>query len=233
MLRIYFRTLFVGLALACTLTQSQAQSIGQRNFDVSTVSGFNVPNQNGEGTSNGVNWKMCGTIFDIGLTDTTGGFNGFNTFNFSPPVANTDIVHVGGADFTILFERPVSSIVFYIRENGGISSIDFGIPPIVLSGGTNLNIQGTRIFPNTNGGAVRFDNVNSRSMTSIAGAADAMNLAFYVESLAPGPPIPPICPNALPVPTLSHWGMVILGLALLCLGAIFLHRRQRHFRHEL
>lgn len=175
-----------------------AQSPGQRDFDVTAVSGYFLQNQTATGTSNGISWKICGTSFaNCCGASTTGGYFGFNTANFSPPVPGEDALHIGGDDYTILFERPVSSIVFYLRENSGTSSVDFGLTPTVISGAPNLTIVGTRIYPNTIGGAVRFDNVNSRTMTGIAGDYDGMNIAFYVEALSPGPAIAPLCPSDL------------------------------------
>lgn len=34
-----------------------------------------------------------------------------------------------------------------------------------------------------------------------------------------------VCCNSSAVPTLSQWGLIILGLTLLCLGAIAIHRQ--------
>ncbi len=172
------------------------QSPGQRDFDVVSLSGFDQLDQSASGTSNGVGWKICDTFFSSCCgANINGTFDGFNTFNFAPPVAGEDVLHVGGQDLTIIFDQPVGSIVFYLREDGGIASFDFILTPIVISGGGNLNIVGTRIFPNTSGGAVRFDNVNSRTITGVHGALDGMNLAFYVESVTPGPTIPAVCPG--------------------------------------
>ncbi|MCB9235058.1 MAG: hypothetical protein H6581_25615 [Bacteroidia bacterium] len=225
----FFRltALFAAFFLLNFLTV-QAQVPGQRDFDVTNVSAYNLSNQTAEGTSNGLDWKICATAFSNCCgTSTSNGFQGFNSGNFSPPVANEDNLHIGGEDYTITFSKPVSSIVFYLRENGGTASVDFGMTPTVISGGANLNIVGTRIFPNTLGGAIRLDNVNSRTITGLAGAYDGMHVAFYVESLAPGPAIAPGCPGQQPVPTLSQWGLIILGLLILCVGAVVMWQRSR------
>jgi len=166
-----------------------AQSVGQRDFDIVSLTGGGYV-RNSDGTSNGINWIMCNVGFSGCCgANTWGSYNGFNTPGFDPPVANEDVMHVGGTDIIIRFDREVKSIVFYLREDGGNASFDFGMTPTVISGANNLNIVGTRIYPNTRGGAVRFDNVNSRSITGVHGAFQGMNLAFYVEE-ATGPVIP-------------------------------------------
>ena len=216
----YFALAFSILLVLGLTTESgvQAQVPNQRDFDVVFLSGFNLFDQSAFGTSNGVGWKICGTFFSSCCgANTNGTYNGFNTGDFAPPVAGEDMFHLGGQDFTVIFDRPVGSIVFYLRENGGIASFDFGLTPTVISGGGNLNIIGTRIFPTTSGGAVRFDNVNSRTITGVMGAFDGMNLAFYVESVAPGAIIPAVCPgDCVPVEdpdvrTQGFWKRVCKG----------------------
>ncbi len=186
---------------AATFDESStvAASPGQRDFDIFTVSEFNTPGASAAGVSNGVAWKVCETSFSGCCgANINGSYNGYNTSNFAPPVAGEDVMHVGGSDMTIVFDRPVDDVVFYMRENGGISSLDFGEPPVVISGGQNLNIVGNRIFPNTSGGTVRIENIQSRELVALSQAVDGMDLAFYVESTAPGAISPPLCPSETP-----------------------------------
>jgi hypothetical protein len=163
---------------------AQAVGDGERKFDVVAVSALDTPGANAHGSSNGVGWAICSTGFSSCCGTTVNGtFDGFNTPNFSPPMPQQDAIHVGQEDFVLLFEQPVKRVVFYLRENGGGASLDFGLPPTVLSGGSDLSITGTRIHPDTQGGAVAFDYIDARAMRHTAIVWDGMDLAFYVEAL--------------------------------------------------
>ncbi|MCI5208224.1 MAG: hypothetical protein D3910_05405, partial [Candidatus Electrothrix sp. ATG2] len=180
------------------LVQSGAFTPGQtseRDFDIIYLSGYG-PEQTAQGTSNGIGWSICSTYFSSCCgTNTTGTYDGFNTSAFDPPVGGEDILHTTPKDFSIVFDQPINSIVFYLLENGGNASLDFGLVPEVVSGGENLVITGTRIRPNTTGGAVRFSNVNANILTHTADIFDGMNLAFYVDSLAPHGDASGVCPG--------------------------------------
>ncbi|MCI5222943.1 MAG: DUF642 domain-containing protein, partial [Candidatus Electrothrix sp. AR4] len=170
-------------------------NLREYEFDIVTMSGYGTDNT-AEGTSNGVGWSICSTHFSSCCgANTTGTYNGFNSGSFDPPIANQDDLHVTQDDFSLVFDQPINSIVFYLRENGGNASLDFGLVPEVVSGAANLTIVGTRIRPNTQGGAVRFSNVNSNILSHAADICDGMNLAFYVESLAPGGYRDGVCPQ--------------------------------------
>ena len=165
-----------------------------RDFDIEEVSGYGAHGKDAYGTSTGLQWAICGAYFSNCCgANTTGTYNGFNTDDFAPPVANEDVMHIGGSDVTITFDRPIESIVFYLRENGGSASFDFAFEPIVLAGDSNLTIVGTRIYPNTLGGAILFEGIGSREITLVHGIMDGMNVAFYVTEWADGEIIPPIC----------------------------------------
>jgi hypothetical protein len=177
------------------------EALGQRDFDIVSITSFGslFNNTDATGTSNGVDWKVCPALLtNCCGASITNSYTGFSSGDFAPPVAQTDAFHIGGSDVMMVFGQPIESIVFYLREDGGTSSFDFGLAPTILSGAANLNIVGNRIFPNTLGGAVRFDNVDSRKMFLSHGDFDGMNVTWYVESTGCGPTRTPICPEDVP-----------------------------------
>jgi hypothetical protein len=158
-----------------------------------------------------VGWSLGPTQFSSCCGATINStFNGFNNANFITPVANTDNLHITQANFSLTFDQAITSIVFYIQENGGTASLDFGIAPIVLSGAGNLSITGTRISPNTVGGAIEFSGLNTTTLNHSSVVFDGMNTAFFVTGVA----------NSVPEPST----LGLLGAGLLGLG--FMRRRR-------
>ena len=111
----------------CLPASADATPILTRDFDVVSLSGIGF-NQTASGTSNGIGWVISPTHFSS-ITNITGTFTGFSTMNFVPPVAATDMIHVGGNDFMITFESFVTDVDFYLRENDGGAGLNFGIVP--------------------------------------------------------------------------------------------------------
>lgn len=192
----------IGLTASVGVNDTPASCAPARQFDVESVDNYGgqyvYGTQNARGTSNGVQWSICQAgIYPCCGASIDGTSEYFNTSDFAPPVPGADALHMGGTDVTIKFEKPIKSIVFYMRENGGDASFDFGRTPTVISGASGLTIVGRRIYPSTSGGAVRFDDVNASSMTLVHGSNDGLSIAWYVESLMPDaqstPPTDLVC----------------------------------------
>ena len=181
------------------------------SFDVTSLSALDTFGATATGTSNGVGWTLGPSHFSSCCGATINStFNGFNNANFITPVANTDNLHITQANFSLTFDQAITSIVFYIQENGGTASLDFGIAPTVLSGGANLSITGTRISPNTVGGAIEYSGLNTTTLNHGSVVFDGMNMAFFVTGVA----------SIVPEPgTLS-----LLGVGLIALG--FMRRKR-------
>jgi hypothetical protein len=158
-----------------------AGSICRAQFDITAFSGTG-PGQTAQGTSNGVGWTMSPT--HIGFPPVMdGSYTGFsNPSFFSPAVPATDQIHVGAANFTLTFDQPILSALFYLRADGDSSAnIDFGITPILVSG--EVNITGTAADPTTNGGVVRYDNINSTTLVHTADIANGLGMAWFVTTV--------------------------------------------------
>jgi hypothetical protein len=175
------------LALVLSLAvQAQATSIP---FDVTSVGDFDGTfYHSADGTSNGVGWTVSGVSPDSFLswgaqTTTDGTFQGFTDGTFSIPLANTDRLHTFGTDMTITFSQNISSILFYLKENGGSSTLDFGLIPEFVSGFVDIN--GTKVTGTQAGGLIRFSNLNTNTLTSLTTILDGMDTAWVVESTVP------------------------------------------------
>lgn len=113
----------------------------ERDFDVTYISAYNQEGQTAEGASNGIGWSICSTWFSCCCgANTDGTYQGFDTDNFYPPIANEDDLHITSRDFSIVFDQLIDSIVFYLLENGGNASLDFGLEAEVVSGGDHFTI---------------------------------------------------------------------------------------------
>ena len=106
-------------------------------FDVTSVANVGTGSATASGTSNGIGWTMSQTYVADGglapvLNQTYTGFS--NSTYFNPAVAATDRLHIFGTGLTLTFAQPISSIDFYLRENGGSSTLDFGTAWTLLRG---------------------------------------------------------------------------------------------------
>lgn len=156
-------------------------------FDVTSVGGSDGPFfHSASGTSNGVSWTVSGANGDsfyswIPATVVNGTYQGFTGGNYTPALPNTDVLHTFGTDMTITFSQNIFSILFYLKETGGSSTLDFGITPQVVSGAVTIN--GTKVRGTATGGVVRFSNLNTNNLTSSTSIFDGMDAAWVVESV--------------------------------------------------
>ena len=137
------------------------------------------------GTSNGVGFTMLDTWFSAASgTTTAGNWQGWDDPVYGTPARDQDMAHVTAWGFTLVFDEPVCDVIFYLREDGGNATLDLGLTPEVVSGGANLTVAGTRVTPNTDGGAVRY-RVDGTTVThtDVVAGFDGMDLAFFVETL--------------------------------------------------
>lgn len=128
-----------------------------------------------------------------------------STLTFDSPVPNPILainsIGSSGIPQTYVFSDPVDII--------WSNAITIDSPTQITSNGGDAIVRYTGTYT-----TVTFQTLNFENSTTLAvgiacgGACDA-------------------CPGVAPIPTLSQWGLIILGLALLSLGAIFLIRRKR------
>ncbi len=198
--RPLFKLSLAASVLLLSLPLAHAQTPGERDFDIEFQGPLSGTGNAADsfGTSNGVRWNMCQVLIGTCCgANTTGTYNGFDTANFDPPVQFEDAFHMGGGDATINFDRPIHSIVFYLKENGGNATFDFQSAFQVVSGATGLVINGTAVTPTTAGGAIRLSGLNTTSLTLLSANSDGMDIAWYVEAAAAGPIVAPECPTTV------------------------------------
>lgn len=161
--------------------------VGRRDFVIKSVTEYRKEGQNAYGTSNGVGFAICNTNFQSGYgSSDDSSYPGFASENFDPPVPLEDSFHITHRDFTLVFEQPVDRVVFYAREDLGSANLDFGLVPEILSGASNITVNGTRVHANRSGGAFLFNNIDSNTLHHTSNVYDGTNIAFYVERLAQG-----------------------------------------------
>jgi hypothetical protein len=170
-----------GLLIAAAVGLCHAQE-----FDITAFSGASGSGETAQGTSNGVGWTMSPTYLGI-VPVTDGTYTGFsNPVYFSPSIPATDEIHIGAESYTLTFDEPIASALFYLRADGtSAQGIDFGIPPTLVSG--DVAIVGTSAKPNTNGGIVRFDHINSTTLTHTQFVFNGVDMAWFVTTV-PEPP---------------------------------------------
>jgi hypothetical protein len=140
-------------------------------------------------------------------------YSGFsNSTYFNPAIAATDCLHIFSQNLELWFQTPISSVDFYLRENGGSATLDFGLPWTLVSGEV-AQIGATGARPSTNGGVIRFTFAAPIStlvhQTSIF---DGMDAAWFVET------------GSTPTPAPEPGTLLLLGLGLAGLG---LSRRRK------
>ena len=193
-------SLIIVISLSFAIGSGEATAVVPvpEEFDIVSVTPGTEQIATAFGTSNGFAWSISPT-FISNFTVLDGSFAGFNTANHNPAVAATDNLHVGGEDFTLTFDQPISALLIYIGENHGppFANLDFGITPTVVSG--DVAVDGTRFSPTSlAGGTVLIDGINSSTLTHTASVANGLHSAFFV------------------VPEPATLGLLVLGgLALL------------------
>lgn len=193
-----------------------ASSASAISFDVLTLVDNDAPspsdgvNMSATGTSGGIGWKI--DVFNTWLANTNIGNNytGFSGPNFTPALALSDRLHTFGTDMTIVFDEKVSSILFYIEENAGNSTLDFGLIPTLVSGFATIN--GTAVTADIRGGVVRFSGLNTDTLSSVTTIRDGMDVAWVVESVVDSQGVPDAGSSAL-----------LLGTGLI---GLFVYRRR-------
>lgn len=149
-------------------------------FDVTSIGGT-MGYHTAAGTSNDVGWNLSSTFIAWGTTNGT--YSGFTGANFNPALPNTDAIHIFGSNFTLTFDKTISSIIFFLRENGGTSTLDFGLTPTVLSG--NLIVSGTKVRGTVEGGVIRFDNLDTKQLVHKTTILDGMDAAWVAQAKVP------------------------------------------------
>ena len=144
------------------------------DFDVTSITGTN-PSATAIGTSNGVGWSISPTTYWLARTKTN------ETFNFSSLPVFTDNLHASG-NYTITFDRTVSSLLVALSNDNLTDSINFGLTASDFSGVSFLGTQ--VVLDSANGGLVLFENINSLTIqnTNTNTLFDGYDLAFHVVS---------------------------------------------------
>lgn len=179
-----------GTALAVSLMIG-AQGVQALTLDDIDLSGFSFDivsytpasgagKASASGTSNGVAWRIDGFDTWSGRTVTNG------SFAFAALPVRTDNLHPS-TDFTIVFDRSVSSLLVALSNDNTTDSINFGRVPTAFSG---LSLSGTQIVLNSvAGGLALFENIDSLTVThsNTNGVTDGFDFAFHVVASVPEP----------------------------------------------
>jgi hypothetical protein len=179
-----------GAALAVGLMVG-AQGVQALTLDDIDLSGFSfdivsytpasgATRASAAGTSNGVGWRIDGFDTWSGRTVTSG------SFAFAALPVSTDNLHPS-TDFTIVFDRPVSSLLVALGNDNTTDSINFGRVPTAFSG---LSLSGTQIvLNNAAGGLALFENIDALTVThsNTNGVTDGFDFAFHVVASVPEP----------------------------------------------
>jgi hypothetical protein len=178
-----------------------------QSFDVTFAGASGGEGQAG-GTSNGIGWSMTRSFISAGFCPAADqAYAGFSSGTFfNPAIAATDCLHIFSQDLELWFAEPISSIDFYLKENGGSATLDFGLPWTLVSGQvTQIGTTGAR--PSTNGGVIRFAFAAPISVlvhrTTIF---DGMNAAWFAEA------------GSTPTPVSEPGTLLLIGLGLAGLG---------------
>jgi hypothetical protein len=107
-------------------------------------------------------------------------YTGFsNPAYFSPAIPATDEIHFGAESFTLTFDMPIVSALFYLRaDNTSPQGVDFGIAPVLVSG--EVFVAGTIARPSMNGGIIRLDGINSTTLTHTPFIFNGVDVAWIV-----------------------------------------------------
>jgi len=168
------------------LVLSLAASAQATSFDITSIGDFDGNfYHSAAGTSSGIGWTVSGSGGDLfyswGLATTTDAtYQGFTGANFVPSLPDSDRLHTFGTDMTITFDTKISSILFYLKEDGGASTLDFGLTPTLVSG--SATIVGTSVKGSVSGGVIRYSGLDTDTLTSLTSIFDGMDTAWVVES---------------------------------------------------
>ncbi len=149
-----------------------------------TFSVTDVAGTSGQGAT-ATNWTLTDTSSWSTRTTTN------NSWSFaSIPGETTDRLHMG-LDFTITFDRNVTSILFAFEDNDTIADggFDFGLIPTEI-GGSNISLSGSRMIIAGSGGWALFTGLNTTSLSHTRFNSDGVDIAWFVLDSQPVSSVP-------------------------------------------
>jgi hypothetical protein len=153
-------------------------------FDVTSVTDNGLGTASyASGTSNGIGFTYSGSIWGARIS-TNETWQGFNTANHVPAMADSDMLHIGIYDPTFVFDTAISSALVYLGDDDGTQGtewFDFGVTATVVSG--DVSVVGTAFtVTSSTGGVVLLSGINSNTLTT-QNIGDGNDFAIVVEAV--------------------------------------------------